>query len=92
MTILKKLYSKQESLSKKKATGSASAMKLHRDRKAVQEEIDYYELGDSLSKETIQKELKEIQTLEKKISHLTEELNDKKQSLNRYIYGNHQVN
>ena len=49
MTNLQQLYAERERLKRQKVTGVASSMKIHQEISKIQEEIEYYELGDSIS-------------------------------------------
>ena len=71
MTNLQQLYAERERLKRQKATGVASAMKRHQEISKLQQEIEYYELGETISRAQIQEELAEIELLQVEIDRLT---------------------
>lgn len=91
LTKLLQLYAAKEQLEEKAVAGTASAMKKHHELKQFQQEIDYYQDGDTLSKTTLQHALTEIQQLEVQIKELTAELNVKKDALHHYGFGAHTI-
>lgn len=87
MTKLKELYEEREKIEGRKVTGTAGSMhKLQKLRK-LQKEIDYYELGDTISRAEIQKELAEIEVLQGEIDRLSEVVAERRRVLKQSIFG-----
>ena len=91
MTKLEQLYEEQSRLNSQKVTGSASAMEKHQRKSNLQKEIDYYELGDNISRKHIQEELAEIETMQEEVNRLTAVVADKKRKLMENVFGAHAV-
>ena len=89
MTNLQQLYAERERLKRQKATGVASAMKRHQEVSKIQEEIDYYELGETISRAQIQEELAEIELLQVEINRLTTVVAERKRLLAANVFGEH---
>jgi hypothetical protein len=89
MTNLQQLYAEHERLKRQKATGVASAIKRHQEITKIQKEIEYYELGDSISREQIQEELAEIELLQVEVNRLTEVVAERRRLLAAKVFGEH---
>ncbi|WP_172370783.1 hypothetical protein [Sporosarcina jiandibaonis] len=89
MTNLQQLYAERERLKRQKATGVASAMKRHQEIEKLQKEIDYYELGDNISRAQIQEELAEIETLQEEVNRLTAVVAERRRVLAAKVFGEH---
>ena len=89
MTNLQQLYAERERLKRQKATGVASAMKRHQEISKIQKEIDYYELGDNISRAQIQEELAEIELLQVEINRLTAVVAERRRILTANVFGEH---
>ena len=89
MTNLQQLYAERERLKRQKVTGVASAMKIHQEISKIQKEIDYYELGDSISRAQIQEELAEIEVLQVEINRLTAVVAERRRLLAAMVFGKH---
>ena len=55
----------------------------------LQQEIDYYELGETISRAQIQEELAEIELLQGEIDRLTAVVAERKRSLAAHVFGGH---
>lgn len=86
MTKLKELYKEREQIEGRKITGTAGSMQKLQKLRELQKEIDYYELGDTLSKTEIQKELAEIEVLQVEIDRLTEVVAERRRVLKKTIF------
>lgn len=89
MTNLQQLYAERERLKRQKVTGVASSMKIHQEISKIQEEIEYYELGDSISRVQIQEELAEIEVLQEEINRLTADVAERRHLLAAMVFGKH---
>lgn len=87
MTKLKELYEEREKIEGRKITGTAGSMHKLKKLRTLQKEIDYYELGDTLSKSEIQKELAEIEVLQVEIDRLTKVVAERRCVLKKTIFG-----
>ena len=92
MTNLQQLYAERERLKRQKATGVSSAMKRHSEISKIQQEIDYYELGETISRAQIQEELAEIQLLQEEIDRLTAVVAERKRVLSAHVFGEYRFN
>ena len=91
MTNLQLLYAERERLKRQEVTGVASAMKRQQEISKLQQEIEYYELGDSISRAQIQEELAEIELLQVKINRLMAVVAERKHALSATVFGEHAV-
>ena len=57
----------------------------------LQKEIDYYELGDNISRKHIQEELAEIETIQEEVNRLTAVVADRRRKLMENVFGAHAV-
>lgn len=89
MTKLEQLYAKQKQLEEQQVTGVAAAMQRYQRNSQLQKEIDYYELGDTISREEIQVELAEITRIQEEINRLTAVVDEKKRKLKASVFGEH---
>ena len=89
MTNLQQLYAERERLKRQNATGVASAMKRHQEVSKIQKEIDYYELGENISRAQIQEELAEIELLQVEIDRLTAVVAERRRVLAANVFGEH---
>ena len=89
MTKLQQLYEEQSRLNAQKVTGSAGAMQRHQKTSKIEQEIDYYELGDSISRKHIQEELAEIETFQEEVNRLTAIVSDRRRKLIVNVFGEH---
>ena len=87
MTNLQQLYAERERLKRQKATGVASAMKRHQEISKLQQEIEYYELGETISRTQIQEELAEIELLQVEIDRLTAIVAERRRLLAAHVFG-----
>lgn len=81
------LYAEKRRLTKQQPTSTVSAMGRHQKLAQVQEEIDYYELGDTISRTEIQDELEEITGLQEEIDRLTRIVKEKRRKLMTNVFG-----
>lgn len=91
MTKLDQLYTKLTELEEQHVTGVASSMHRHHKMAQLQQEIDYYELGDTISREEIQVELAEMEEIQKEINRLTSVLDEKRQKLITNVFGSQSI-
>ena len=89
MTTLQELYAERKQLETKEVTGYAGAMLRHQKLEELQKEIDYYELGDVISRTQIQGDLNEIESLQEEIDRLQAEVTEKRSVLMASIFGEH---
>ena len=87
MTNLQQLYAERERFKRQKATGVASAMKRHQEISEIQKEIEYYELGENISRAQIQEELAEIELLQVEINRLTAVVAERRRLLAANVFG-----
>lgn len=87
MTNLEMLYAEQRRLKRQQPTSTASAMGRHQKLAQVQREIDYYELGDTISRSKIQSELAKIEELQNEIDRLTSFVDEKRKQLMTNVFG-----
>lgn len=91
MTNLEMLYAEQRQIKKQQPTSTASAMSRHQKLAKVQREIEYYELGDTISRTEIQEELEEIKGLQKEIDRLTWIVREKRENLVTNVFGDQEI-
>ncbi|AOV07524.1 hypothetical protein [Sporosarcina ureilytica] len=87
MTKLEQLNAEQKKWMEKKVTGSASAIARHHKIAQSQKEIDYYELGDTISRAAIQVKLAEIGEIQGEIKRLTAVVEEKRRTLITHVFG-----
>jgi len=87
MIKLEQLYEERNRLNTREVTGFAGAMQRHRKREKIQEEINYYELGDNISRKHIQKELAEIETIQGEVNRLTAVVEERRRKLMVNVFG-----
>ena len=89
ITNLQQLYADREKLKAQKVTGYAGAMQRHQKVSKLQKEIDYYELGDAISRTRIQDEMVEIDFIQEEINRLKAVVAEKRSILMGNVFGEH---
>ncbi len=87
MGKLEQLHVEKEQILKEKPRSTAGAMKRHHTLARVQQEIDYFDQGDLLSKKALQKELQEIADLQRQADDLAVQIQTRTQKLLKDTFG-----
>ncbi|WOV84854.1 hypothetical protein PGH26_02710 [Sporosarcina jeotgali] len=87
MGKIEQLHMEKEQILKQKPRSTAGAMKRHQTLARVQQEIDYFDQGDLLSKKALQKELQEIADLQRQADDLAVQIQTRKQKLLKDTFG-----
>ena len=87
MGKLEQLHAEKGQILKEKPRSTAGAMKRHQTLARVQQEIDYFDQGDLLSKKALQKELQEIADLQRLADDLAVQIQTRKQKLLNGTFG-----
>ncbi|WP_432354287.1 hypothetical protein [Sporosarcina sp. A2] len=87
MGTIEQLHAQKEQIMKEELRSAAGAMKRHHTLARVQQEIDYFDQGDLLSKKALQKELKEIADLQRLADELAVQIETRKQKLLKDTFG-----
>ena len=87
MGTFEQLHIQREQILKEEPRSAAGAMKRHHTLARVQQEIDYFDQGDLLSKKALQKELQEISDLQRQADELALQIQTRKQNLLKDTFG-----
>ncbi|MDW0108814.1 hypothetical protein [Sporosarcina aquimarina] len=87
MGTIEQLLTQKEQILKEQPRSAAGAMKRHHTLARVQQEIDYFDQGDLLSKKALQKELHEIAELQQRADELASEIAKRKTNLLANTFG-----
>lgn len=87
MATIEHLQTQKEHVLREQPRSAAGAMKRHRTLARVQQEIDYFDQGDLLSKKALQKELQEIEELQRQADKLALQIHRRKQKLLEGTFG-----
>lgn len=87
MDKLTELYKEKEIIQKRVPQSWAGAQKRHLELAKVEQEIAYYEEGDTISKASVQESIEEIKQLEAEKELLNQSIHQKKKDLNKLIFG-----
>lgn len=87
METIEHLQTQKERILREQPRSAAGAMKRHRTLARVQQEIDYFDQGDLLSKKQLQKELQEIANLQQQVDELELQIHTRKQKLLKDTFG-----
>ncbi|MGG0643212.1 hypothetical protein ABE021_04575 [Sporosarcina gallistercoris] len=87
MGTIEPLQTQKEHVLREQPKSAAGAMKRHRTLARIQQEIDYFDQGDLLSKKALQKELKEIAELQRQADELARQIQARKQKLLEDTFG-----
>ncbi|MDS9471437.1 hypothetical protein [Sporosarcina pasteurii] len=74
-------------MKEQEVTGAASSIQRHHKLAQLQKEIDYYELGDTISRKDIQVKLAEIEGIQEEINRLTAVVEEKRRTLLTHVFG-----
>lgn len=87
MKRLEKLYAEKKELEQQKVHSMASSVMRRQKLNKIEQKIKYYERGDEISRDDVQRKLAEINELEKQIDRLSLELRSKKAILMNEVFG-----
>lgn len=87
MGTIERFMEQKEQILKEEPRSYAGAMKRHQTFARIQQEIDYFDQGDLLSKKALQKELQEIVELQRQSDELSLQIQIRKQKLLKDTFG-----
>lgn len=87
MGTIERFTAQKEQILKEEPRSSAGAMKRQQTFARVQQEIDYFDQDDLLSKKALQKELQEIAELQRQVDELALQIQTRKQKLLKNTFG-----
>lgn len=87
MGTIEQLLTQKEQILNEQPRSTAGAMKRHHTLARVQQEIDYFDQGDLLSKKALQHELHEIAELQQRADELEREIATRKSKLLSNTFG-----
>ncbi|WP_025785811.1 hypothetical protein [Sporosarcina sp. D27] len=87
MGTIERFTAQKEQILQEEPHSSAGTMKRHQTFARVQQEIDYFDQDDLLSKKALQKELQEIAELQRQADELALQIQIRKQKLLKDTFG-----